>query len=191
MHELHRQGLAIGALQDGDDLADGSKLEPEHAIEKYRTVVVGLVEAVGARIELGAILRGLEPERIQIGVERAADAVGADQHQGVNRIAGSLLHLGGGDFDAAALGPALELVADRPLDLAPIAHQRRDEIIARRLRPVRQRPGGAPRALEHLGGIVLEAAEEHLPLRIDRIGIGLVAGVEVVHVAGVAAVEKR
>ena len=191
VHELHRQGLAVGALQDGDDLADGAELEPEHAVEKDRPVVVGLVEAVGARIELGAILRRLERQRIEIGVERAADAVGADQHQGMDRIAGGLLHLGGGDFDAAALRLGLELVADRALDLAPVARQRGDEIVARRLRPVRQAPGRAAGVLEHRGGIVLEAREEHLPLRIDRVGIGLVAGVELVHVGGVAAVQER
>ena len=140
VHELDAQGLAIGALQDGDDLADGAEFETEHAVEKNRPVVVGFVEAVGARIELGAILRGLEPERIEIGVEGAANPIGADQHQGMDRIAGGLLNLGGGDFDAAALRLGLELVADRALDLAPVAGERRDEVVARQLRPVRQRP---------------------------------------------------
>ena len=52
-------------------------------------------EAVGGRIELGMALRILEAERVEIGREMAADAVGADHHQGADRIEGRLAHLGG------------------------------------------------------------------------------------------------
>ena len=49
----------------------------------------------------------------------------------------------------------------------------------------------APRALLATSArLVLQAAEEVAPLGIDRIGVGLVAGVEVFDVGGVAAVEK-
>ena len=48
----------------------------------------------------------------------------------------------------------------------------------------------APRALFATSRAVLQAAEEVAPLGIDRIRVGLVAGVEVFDVGGVAAVEK-
>ena len=43
------------------------------------------------------------------------------------------------------------------------------------------------------GGVrpVLEAAEERLPLGIDRAGIGGVSGLEAFDIGGVAAVQKR
>ena len=54
-----------------------------------------LERIVDARIELVAVLRQLESERIEIGVQMAADAVGADQHQDAHRIARRLLDDGG------------------------------------------------------------------------------------------------
>ena len=38
VHELDAERLAIGALQDGDDLADGAELEAEHVVEEDRAV---------------------------------------------------------------------------------------------------------------------------------------------------------
>ena len=80
-----------------------------------------------------------------------------------------LLDLGRGDFDAAALRLGLELVADRALDLAPVAVERRRR--GRRAggtRPVRPLQDG-PRALSSaVGAVVLEAREEGLPFGVDR-----------------------
>ena len=95
VQELDAERLAIGAPQDGDDLADGAEFEPQHLVEEDRPVEIGLAEAVGARIELLLVLRRLEPERIEIGVEMAARPVGADQHQRADRIAGRALDIGG------------------------------------------------------------------------------------------------
>src|SRR5215813_3209307 len=78
VHELDADGLAVGALQDRDDLAHGRELEAEHLVEEDLAVQVTLAEAVAARIELLVVPLRLEPERIEIGVEVAADAVGAD-----------------------------------------------------------------------------------------------------------------
>ena len=103
VHELDAERLAVGAAQDGEDLAQGREFEAEHLVEEDLAVEVGLGEAVGARIELLLVLLRLEPERIELGVEMAADAVGADQHQRVDRIARRLLHVGGGDLDALGL----------------------------------------------------------------------------------------
>ena len=127
MQELDAERLAVGAAQDGDDLAQGREFEAEHLVEEDLAVEIGLGEAVGARIELRLVLLRLEPERIELGVEMAAGAVGADQHQRVDGIARGLLHLGGGNLDALGLRLALDLVADGLLDLAPVAGQRRDQ----------------------------------------------------------------
>src|SRR5258708_13764527 len=89
----------------------------------------------------------LEAERIEIGIEMPARAVGADQHQGADRIARCLLDFGGGDIDPCGLRSRLALVAERALGLAPIAIERRNELAARRRRPARPlpRPAGGAR----------------------------------------------
>ena len=131
----------------------------------------------------------LETERVEIGVEVTARAVGADQHQRVDRIARRLLDLGGGDVDAGRLRPRLDLVAERFLRLAPIAVERGDEVAAReRVGPLPRRPA---RVCHDVGALVLQALEERLPLGIDRGGVGLVAGIEVLEVVGIAAVKER
>ncbi len=126
-----------------EDLAQRAEFETEHPVEKDSAVHVGFGEAVGARIEVRLARLRLEAERIEIGVEMAARAVGADQHQRVDGVARRLLHMGGREFDAGGLRPCLDLVADRLLDLAPVAVERRDELAACALRPVRPLPGRA------------------------------------------------
>ena len=85
MHELDAERLAVGATQDGDDFAHRREFEAEHHIEENFAVEIGFGEAVGFRIEFGFGRLDLDAERIELGVEVAADAVGADQHQRVNR----------------------------------------------------------------------------------------------------------
>ena len=191
VHELDAERLAVGAPQDRDDLAQRREFETEHLVEEDRAVHVGFGEAVGARIELLLVVVRLEPERIEIGVEMPARAVGADQHQRVDGIAGRLLHVGSRELDARRLRLGLDLVADRLLDLAPVAGERRDQFALRALRPVRPPPGRAGRGLADLGTAVLQALEERLPFGIDRGGVGQVAGVEVLDIGGVAAVQER
>jgi hypothetical protein len=67
VHVLQREGAAIGALHDVDDLPDRRVLKPQHVVEEDRPVHVGLGEAVGFRIELG--MRGLvaHAQRVEIG----------------------------------------------------------------------------------------------------------------------------
>src|SRR5215467_362075 len=60
VHELDPQRLAIGTLEDGQDLPQGSEFEPEHVVEEDRTVEIGVGEAVAAGIELFRVLAGLE-----------------------------------------------------------------------------------------------------------------------------------
>ena len=67
-------------------------------IDENLAVEVGLGEAVAARIELLLVPARLESERIEIGMQVTADAIGANEHQRAHRIAGRLLDVGGGDL---------------------------------------------------------------------------------------------
>ena len=49
VRELHADLAAIGAAQNGQDLAHGRRFEPEHAIDENRPVEIGVGEAVGFR----------------------------------------------------------------------------------------------------------------------------------------------
>ena len=131
VHELDAERLAVGALTDRDDLAQRGEFEPEHVVEENLAVEVGFGEAVGARIELLVVLARLEAERIEIGVEVAADAIGADQHQRADRVARRLLHVGRRQLDAGALRLRAHLVADLLLGLGPLAVERRERVVAR------------------------------------------------------------
>src|ERR1700730_14815195 len=99
VQKFDTERLAIGAPQDGDDLADGPEFEAQHLVEKDRTVEIGFAKAVGARIEFLFVLDRLEPERIEVGVEMAARPIGADQHQRPYRVARRALDIGGGKLD--------------------------------------------------------------------------------------------
>ncbi len=121
-------------------------------------------------------------------MEVAADAVSADQHQRVNRVARRLLHVRGGELDTGGLRLRAHLVADFLFGLGPLAIEGGEKLVA--LDDRWFLPRGAARALRGIGA-VLQAAEEVTPLRVDRIRVGLVPRVEVFDVGGVAAVEKR
>ena len=191
VHELDAEGLAIGAAQNGEDLTQRAEFEAEHLVDEDLAVVVGVGETVRARIEIFLVAVRLEAERVEIGVEMPARAVGADQHQGADRVARRLLHLGRGEFDSRRLRPRLDLVAERLLDLAPIRVERGNELAARARRPVRQLPGRPASALEDVGALVSQALEKRLPFGIDRRRVALVAGIKVFDVVGIAAVEER
>ena len=191
VHELDAERLAVGALADRDDLAQRAVFEAEHVIEEDLAVEIGFGEAVGARIEFFAVARRLDAERIELGVEMTAHAVGADQHQGADRIARRLVDVGGRQFGALGLRLGGKLGADRLLDGGPVAVQRRGQVVARGERPVVAAPGGALGVLLDVGRGVFQALEEFLPLAVDRGGVLLVAGVEVVDVGGVGALQKR
>src|SRR5205809_1934048 len=103
VHELDAERLAVGALADRDDFAQAAVFEAEHVVEEDLAVEIGFGEAIGARIELFAIALRLDAERIELGVEMTAHAVGADQHQGADRIAGRLVDVGGRELSALGL----------------------------------------------------------------------------------------
>ncbi len=136
VQKFDAERLAIGTPQDGDNLTDGAEFEAENVVEEDATVEIGFAEAIGARIELRFVAWRLESERIEFGVEMAARAVGADQHQRPHRIPRCPLHVGRGKLDAAALRLGLDLGGDCRRSAGPIAIQRRDQVAALRRRPI-------------------------------------------------------
>src|SRR5581483_1844197 len=79
VHELDAERLAVGPLAQRDDLAQGAVFEAKHMIEEDLAVEITLFKAVAARVELFAGGMHLDAEGIEIGVEVAAHAIGADQ----------------------------------------------------------------------------------------------------------------
>src|SRR5690242_5399795 len=63
--ELDAERLAVGALDDGDDLAQRREFEAEHVIDEDLSVVVRLGEAVCPRIELRVVVALIEAERVR------------------------------------------------------------------------------------------------------------------------------
>ena len=82
MHELDADLAAIGGAQLGQDLAQRRGLEAQDIADEDRPVHIGLGEAVGRGIELGMGLDRLQAQRIEIGLQMAAHAIGADEHAG-------------------------------------------------------------------------------------------------------------
>ena len=169
-------------------------LEAQDLVDEDRPVDVLRAEAVGGRIELGMALRILEAQRVEIGGEMAAHAIGADHHQGADRIHRRLAHLGGrrlGDRAGAVLrlagGAALAVSRQR----RPVAVEGGDDLAIGGLGPAGPLPGGPLDLLQGAGAVVRQAREELPPIRIDRGGIVEKSGIELLDEMGVGAIEER
>ena len=138
VQELEADRAAIGAAQDRQHLAHGRVFEPEHVVDEDLAVVVGLGEAVGRRMQLLVVLLRLEAERIEVGVQMAAHAEGADHHDRAHRIAGGALDLALADRRGRRRlgGLGADLVAERLLRRRPVAVEGVDQVALRRLRPI-------------------------------------------------------
>ena len=111
MHVLQREGAAIGALHDLEDLAHRGHLQAKHIVDEDRAIHIGIGKAVGFRIKLGVGGGLAHSQRVEIGDQMATDAVGADDHQRADTIENGALDLRIGHFDALGLGFRLDLVA--------------------------------------------------------------------------------
>ena len=172
--------------------ADGRVFEPEHVVDEDLAVVVGLGEAVGRRRQLVVVLERLgDAERIEIGVQMAAHAVGADHHDGAHGIARRLLHVRIGGRGAVRGGLVRTFFSMTLLDHAPVAVERRDQFAIGLQRPGRLRPGGALGVLPDVVGVVLQRGEEILPFRVDRRRVVLIGRMQLLDIVGIAAIEER
>ncbi len=191
MQKLDAQRLTIGAAQDADDLTDGAEFKAEHLVEENRPVEIGFAKSIRPRIELFLVIRRLQAERIEVGMEMPAGAIGADQHERPYRVAGGALNVGGGKLDALGLCLRFDLRAERLADFGPVAVERRDELAALWRRPVGTAPRRTIGAFDHVAGVILEALEEGVPFGIDRFWVGFVARIQVFDVRGVGTVKER
>ncbi len=76
-------------------------------------------------------------------------------------------------------------------DRAPVAIERGDKLAIGGLRPIFLFPGRTGGVLLHIGGIILECAEEVAPVFADGSRIVLIAGVEFLDIGGVATIQER
>src|SRR5690606_32540381 len=122
--------------------------------------------------------------------QMAAHAVGANHHDGANRIARLLVDFGLTDLRAGFGGLLLYLALDMLLDQRPVAVESRDELAIRDDRPARLLPGRTLRTTDDVGRFVLERIEKGPPFGIYRIRVLLVLGLEFLDITGIAAVEE-
>ncbi len=175
VHELDAERRTVGAPQDLDHLGDGGEFQPENVVEEDVSAPVGLGEAVGGRIEFAFLGQFGQAERVEIGVEMAAHAVGADHHQGAHRIARRLGDRAVADLDAALGHAGPDLLAKSGFQRRPVAVEGGDQLAVHHRRPVRtlpRRPVGA--GPDRVRG-VLQPFEEAAPFPIDRAGIDGIA----------------
>src|SRR5262249_57703318 len=120
-----------------------------------------------ARLKLLLVLRRLEPQRIEIGMEMPARPISADEHQRPDRIAGGALDLGGGDVNTASLRLRLQLAADRRDRRLPTRLKRIRELISGKRRPIGPLPTWPlPIALD-VCAFVFQTLEKRLPRRVE------------------------
>ncbi len=88
VHIFEADMAAVVLLQHLDDFAHGRLLEAERPAEPDRAVEVGLVKAVIGGREVGRHVAAREAERIELGGEMTAHAIGADQHHRPDAVVG-------------------------------------------------------------------------------------------------------
>ena len=96
VHVLHAEVAAVGAPDDGQNLAQGRGFETQHVVEEDRAVVVLTCEAVVGRIEFGVVGLRLDAEGVEVGLQMPTDAEGADHHDRADAVEGGGADLVGG-----------------------------------------------------------------------------------------------
>ena len=167
MHELDREGAAIGPLHQFGDLADGCDFQAQHVVDEDRPVQIARAEAIGGGVQFPMVGHVAQAQRVQVGVQVAADAEGPDQHQGADRIQHRLAHLVLGQADALFLGHGGDLLhRGGGLDLGghrPFAGQGCGGFIRRHRRPIGALPAGATGLARGILSGIAQAAEECVP----------------------------
>ena len=128
---------------------------PEHEVEVELAVEVGVGEAVGMVVELGMLVVVGEAQRIELGDQMAAHAIGADQHDHPQMIVDQRLGAG----SSMLCSPAAVAGSPRPAADAPGRGSQ-----------------GRAGALEQRPVLRLELVEIGAPARVDRGRIGSDSG---------------
>ena len=176
VHVLDADGRAVGALQDRENLAQARGLQTQHEVDENRAVHVRLGKAVAFRLQFRMLARRLEAQRVQVGLQVAADTVVADQHGGADRVQRRATNVGarGGRL----LGRLLDLAAGA--QQAFVVHQRQ------RLGPRR-----AALFLLYQGRVFRQRLEQLPPAGVDRSRVGRILGIQRLDVGAVAGVQER
>ena len=128
-------------------------------------------------------------------MQMAAHAIGADHHDGADRIAGRLVHVGGlrGDAGrhacASAFASTFFSMTFSTVPQSPSSAETSSPLAAIGQFGFFQEAPLA--ALITSSGCVLQRLEERLPLAGDRRRIALVARIELLDIAGIRSVEER
>ena len=179
VHVLQREGAAVGAFDDIDDLFHRRDLEAKHIVDKDRAIHVLGPEAIGGRVQFRMGVAVAHAKRVKIGGKVTTDTVGADQHQRADTVEHGTLYLRvrqfdplGGGFFGNLLTGGFRFGRDGPL-----AGQCRGQIVLRDGGPIAARPGWACGLCLNIGVVIVHRFEERLPCAINRIGIAGIAGI--------------
>ena len=94
-------------------------------VDEDRTVVVGFREAVGLWRQLVVIFQRLgNAQRVEVGMQMTAHAIGADHHDGTDGITGRLEGFFGRELRAGLGCLFLDLAVEMLFDCAPVAIKR-------------------------------------------------------------------
>ena len=194
MHELDAERAAVGALQQGEDLADGAGLKAQHAVEEDRPVEVGLAEAVEFRGKFRVAGGLLDAQRVKVGLKVTADAIAADQHQRPDRIVGGGAD-GLGQDGGVRSGCGRSGCRSRGAGLLRVGLRGRPAAVEHpgglgRLGRDRTTPGtGGSRSL-HALGIIPQLVEKGAPFDGNRRRIGRPFLVQILDERGVGAIQE-
>jgi hypothetical protein len=183
LHDVHvfdADAAAVGVDEAIENLLQRRRLaEAQDAVDEDRLIEIGFGEAIALVVEILVIGAFGDAERIEIGDQVPARAVGADQHERADRGQRRRAELLG---RSAALHGAIAF---------GLRFRRRYHAVgadhARRLR----RPGRAGQFGQRRALVLAEPREERAPARIDRAGIAQEPLIELRDEDRVARIEER
>ena len=192
VHVLDAERLAVGALADRDDLAHGARIRGR---ARGRGRSGGRSRPRRSRRCADRVPRGRAAARCRAdrgwrGDGRACGRRGSASGRAPNRASpdGRRPPRSRRPWPGA-LAASLAPTAFSTCAQLPSSAEVRSSL--RRQRPIVAAPGGAFGVLADVGRRVLQALEEVLPLGVDRAGVLLVAGIEVVDIGGVGALKNE
>ena len=187
VHELDAERRAIGPLQDLQHLRHGRRFEAEIAVDiDLAAHILGLVP-IGGRVKLGLVLRRFHAQRVELGSQMAAHPVGADHHDGADRI----LDRPHDVFIARTGLYFLDLLFELRLQQGPVAVESGDLLVQRRTRPVAPFPGCPFRIALRAEGIVTDFREEGPPALRNRCRILRIGRLHLLDPLGRAPIQER
>jgi len=164
VHVLKADIAAVIAAQDRHDFAHAGLFQAQIAAQKYRTVHIGFGKAMIFRRQVGGQILLRQAQRIEIGGQMPAHAIGADEQHRADRIVGSARDIGAGRRRGRGGCRAATRGLGRRLHLGRI--ERSSQRVGILERPAGVRPAWSRHA-------ALQPVEPLAPARLDRRRIGL------------------